>query len=139
MKLSILPESELNQNQIKNYDLVILTDFWDQNLIYQYNIFCREQKKPIGFIHCGILGLFLFSFVDFGNGFKIYDKDGLETKPYLIQNISKSNPGVVTLLKEQKHEFVTGDFIKIQEVEGMTEVNGTDTRPIKVIDQYRLS
>jgi len=47
-------------------------------------MFCREQKKPIGFIHCGILGLFLFSFVDFGNGFKIYDKDGLDTKPYLV-------------------------------------------------------
>ena len=100
-------------------------------------MFCREQKKPIGFIHCGILGLFLFSFVDFGNGFKIYDKDGLDTKPYLVQNITKSNPGIVTLINEQTHKFKTGDFIRIYDVEGMTEVNGTDSRPVKVIDDYK--
>ena len=40
-------------------------------------------------------------------------------------------------MKDKKHGFQTGDFVKIYSVEGMTEVNGTDTRPIKVVDDYR--
>lgn len=56
----------------------------------------------------------------------------------MIDNISKSNPGIVTINKDKKHGYVTGDFIRIYDAEGMTEVNGADTRPIKVIDDYRL-
>jgi len=43
----------------------------------------------------------------------------------------------VTLINEQTHKFKTGDFIRIYDVEGMTEVNGTDSRPVKVIDDYK--
>lgn len=56
----------------------------------------------------------------------------------LIDHISKSNPGVVTLNKDKKHGLLTGDFIRIYDVEGMVEVNGADTRPIKIIDDYRF-
>ena len=56
----------------------------------------------------------------------------------LIDHISKSNPGVVTLNKDKKHGLLTGDFVRIYDVEGMVEVNGADTRPIKIIDDYRF-
>ena len=78
----------------------------------------------------------VFSFVDFGKGWKVYDKDGIEPEKLLIESISKSNPGLVKVLKEKPHGFKTGDFVRIYEVEGMIEVNGTDTRPVKVVDDY---
>ncbi len=86
------------------------------------NKFCRSQKKPIGFIICQTLGAFAFCFVDYGEGFKIYDKDGEEPQPFLISEITKGCPGVVSLIKEKKHNFQVGDFVRIYEVEGMTEV-----------------
>jgi ubiquitin-activating enzyme E1 len=52
----------------------------------------------------------------------------------LIENITKSNPGIVSLNKAKEHNFSTGDFISLNEVEGMKEVNGPESRPVKVID-----
>jgi len=46
---------------------------------------------------------------------------------------------VVTINQEKKHNFKNGDFVRIFDVEGMVEVNGTDTRPIRVIDDYSFS
>jgi hypothetical protein len=41
---------------------------------------------------------------------------------------------VVSINKEKRHNLKHGDFVRIYDVEGMVEVNGNDTRPIKVID-----
>lgn len=80
------------------------------------------------------MGFHSFIFTDFGEGFKVIDKDGEEVSPYFIENITKGDPGIVTINKERPHTFSTGDFVCIYEVEGMTEVNGIEPRPIKVID-----
>jgi hypothetical protein len=53
----------------------------------------------------------MFSFVDFGN-FKCYDKDGLEREPLLISHITKSSPGLVTVLEQKKHGLSNGDFVR---------------------------
>lgn len=74
--------------------------------------------------------------MDFGEGFKVIDKDGEEPHPFIIDHISKADPGVVTLHKERPHNFNTGDFICLYDVEGMTEVNGSEPRPVRVVDQY---
>lgn len=37
--------------------------------------------------------------------FKIYDRDGEDTYPFLIENITKSNPGVVTINKAKAHNY----------------------------------
>jgi hypothetical protein len=47
------------------------------------------------------MGLYVFNFVDYGNGFKIFDKNGKGVSPLLIENITKSNPGVVSIIKEK--------------------------------------
>ena len=76
---------------------------------------------------------------DFGKQFKVYDKDGGESCPYLIENISKGQQGVVSINKEKRHNLKHGDFVRIYDVEGMVEVNGNDTRPVKVIDSYSFT
>ena len=76
----------------------------------------------MGFIYCGVLGMYSYIFVDYGDSFKVIDRDGIEKNPYLISNISNSDPGVVTINNEKAHNFETGDWICIHEVEGMKEV-----------------
>lgn len=134
-----IQEGDLTEDYIKNFDLLIFTKFYPVKELISINKFCRNQKKPIGFVLCQAFGLHAYTLIDYGEGFKIYDKDGEEPKPFLISDISKACPGVVTLNKEKAHNFTDGDFVRIYEVEGMTEVNGTDTRPVKVLTPYSFT
>ena len=60
-------------------------------------------------------------------------------KNFYIKDISKSSPGIVTQKKTRPHYFQDGDFVTIDDVEGMTEVNGLEPRPIKVLSPYTFS
>lgn len=134
-----IQEGDLTEDYVKNFDLLIFTKYYALKELLSLNKFCRSQKKPIGFVLCQAFGLHAYCFIDYGEGFKIYDKDGEEPKPFLISDITKAGPGVVTLIKEKPHNFTDGDFVRIYEVEGMTEVNGTDTRPVRVLSPYSFT
>lgn len=84
------------------------------------------------------IGLFAFYFLDYGAGFKVYDKDGQQPFPYHIEHISNSDPGVVRVIKEKPLTYQTGDFVCIHEAEGMTEVNGNDPRPIRILSPFEF-
>jgi molybdopterin/thiamine biosynthesis adenylyltransferase len=51
-----------------------------------FNEFCRS--KNIGFILGGNLGLYGYTFVDYGDNFKCYDKTGEENKNTIVTNIT---------------------------------------------------
>lgn len=104
--------------------MVVFTDYYDIDKLVEFNDFCRSREKSIGFIYAGNLGLYGFTFVDFGVGFKVFDKTGEEVKSSIIVNITQEEKSVVTVHEDKKHKFVSGDFISFSEVEGMTEVNG---------------
>lgn len=72
--------------------------------------------------------MYFFVFTDYGHDFKVNDKDGEEAQLYCIDNITKSDPGVVTIHKDKPHKYQTGDFVRIFDVEGMKEV--------KIIKKY---
>ena len=72
------------------------------------------------------MGLYGFVFIDFGKNFKIYDKSPDEDQIYLIQEITNSNPGVITVNKDKPLNLVTGDFVRIYDLEGMSEVSGVE-------------
>lgn len=48
---------------------------------------------------------------------------------------SQDSEGVVTCLDEARHGYEDGDFVSFTEVQGMTEVNGTDPIKIKVLGE----
>ncbi|KRW99025.1 Molybdenum cofactor biosynthesis, MoeB [Pseudocohnilembus persalinus] len=129
-----------SQELLHQFDLVIISDVYDFKLLQEINDICR-QKKPqaTGLIYAGQLGLYSFLFQDFGTDFKINDRDGEDVYPYLITNITKSDPGVVTIHKDKPHNFQNGDFICINEVQGMKEVNGNEARPIKIKNEYEFT
>ena len=71
-----------------------ITQFSSKKLIIEIDNFCRNNK--IGFIYGTELGINGFYFVDFGDKFIVNDKTNEDDK-FVINNISKSNPGKINL------------------------------------------
>ena len=63
-----------------------------------------------------LLGLYGFTFVDFGEDFKVFDQTGEELKPCLVAKITKEEEGVVFVHEDKKHPFQDGDFVTFKEV-----------------------
>jgi len=123
---------EITHNFLHQFDIVIFTDFYDRKKLIDFNLFCRTREKPIGFIYAGSLGLYGFTFVDFGPNFTVLDKDGEDPKSSIIAMITNDNPGQVATHEDKRHGFIDGDYVRFREVEGMPEINGKEFK-IKVI------
>ena len=128
----------LTDEYIKQYDQMIATDILDKEQLENWNNICRQNK--VAFIASGCIGFFGWLFVDL-NEIKVVDRMfHNEISHFYIEKITNDNPGKVTLINKLKpHYFQDGDFVTIDEVEGMNEVNGLEPRPIKVLDNYSFT
>ena len=127
---------EVNTEFVKNFDAVIFTDCYDKEYLIALNEYCRANK--IGFIWAGALGLFGWTFVDFGDAHMIFDKDGEECLSTIITSISHDDKGIVTVNDDKRHGFHDGDWVTFREVEGMTQLNEKCFK-IKVLSPYSFS
>lgn len=126
-----------NVSVIKSTDVVVLCGELNLDLIQTLNKRCRENRS--GFVLANSIGFFGHIFVDFPNH-KVYDKhySGFNHQFY-IRHITNESEGKVSVSMMQPHFLQDGDFVNISEVEGMTEVNGSEIRPIKVINNYEFT
>ena len=106
----------------ENYDVVVVTDVYDKKYLLELNNVCRAKK--VGFICAGNLGLYGFTFVDYGDEHKVHDQNGEENRSAIIVGITKDSEGLVYSHEDKRHGFEDGDYITFKEVKGMTEVNG---------------
>ncbi len=114
---------KLRSEVFENFDLVCFTDCYDRQALIEVNEFCRSRNPSIGFIWTGTLGLFGWTFVDFGSAHTVTDPDGEECKSTAVLNMSRQTDCLVTVADECEHSFQDGDFVVFREVEGMTQVN----------------
>ena len=126
---------EIDEGFIKNFDLVVFTECYDQDFLCRINKFCRTQEKPIGFIWGGSLGLYGWTFVDFGDKHTIHDPNGEACQSTIITSISNEEEGLVTVSDDKRHGFHDGDYVIFREVQGMEEVN-ENTYKIEVVSPY---
>ncbi|CAD8058923.1 unnamed protein product [Paramecium primaurelia] len=131
-------------SKIDKHDLTIICDIQSLNFAIAVSEHLRQnasknQKYNKGVIWTCTFGFICIKFSDFGQGFKVFDRDGVQPFPYHIINITNSNPGIVKIHESIPHNYKTGDFVRISNVEGMTQVNGPEARPIKVISQTEFS
>jgi len=70
------------EESLQDIDLLIMTQLIDEEDMIKINQYCRDNSK--GFIMAGIYGLYCFGFVDFGINYKLHDRDGEDTYPFLI-------------------------------------------------------
>ena len=122
---------------IKGTDVVFLCGEYNLEYIKALNKRCHANRT--GFILANIVGMQGHIFVDYAS-IKIYDKyiSGHNNNFY-IRNITNERAGKVTISMVHPHGWQDGDFVCVSEVEGMNEVNGTEARPIKVVDQYNFT
>ncbi|CAD8132455.1 unnamed protein product [Paramecium octaurelia] len=110
----------INGQNLIEFSIVVMTDTWDQDLIYEINEAIR--KKGNGFILAHSSGLFGSIFVDFSDNFVIENETGETCKEYLIEEITKHQNGVVHTI-DNIQSLQDGDYVKFKEVLGMSEVN----------------
>ena len=127
-------------NFLKEYHVVLITEFIQKEIAEGINQFCRDNK--IGFIYACVAGLAGFIFVDFGDMFIVHDEDGEEIKQFYVRKITKGNPGVVIIddsVDNKKLTLSYGDYVTFKEIVGMTELNDTPPRPIRVLSPSSFS
>ncbi|OMJ66711.1 hypothetical protein SteCoe_36353 [Stentor coeruleus] len=131
-------EGVLDEAFLTNFHVVFFSEC-DIVSLLRYNNFCRSQNPVIKFISCEIFGASGHGFVDFGDEFTCFDKDGENSQSFIISNITNGNPGIVTVHEEKRHTYEDGDYVVFKEVEGMTEINNTTPKLVKFISPYSFS
>jgi ubiquitin-activating enzyme E1 len=120
---------------IDDYSVVCVTEiFEDIGKMIDMNEACRA--KNIGFILSQTYGPSGFAFLDYGTNFFVNDADGEETKSFIVVNVDKANPAIVTVHEDKRHKFQDGDYVTFREVQGMTELNSLPPTPIEVINGF---
>ncbi|XP_061473709.1 ubiquitin-like modifier-activating enzyme 7 isoform X2 [Rhineura floridana] len=121
----------LSESFLSTFQVVVLTN---SPLEEQLRIsdFCHTNN--ICFVLADTKGLAGQLFCDFGEHFVVYDPSEGEPASSTIHNITQGNPGILTVAcdneERQGHHFEDGDWVIFSEVEGMTELNGSEPRPI---------
>ncbi|XP_033645283.1 ubiquitin-like modifier-activating enzyme 1 [Asterias rubens] len=126
----------LAEDFISKFTVIVLTK---SSLEAQLKIgdFCHS--KGIHLIIADTRGLFGQVFCDFGDDFTVIDVNGEEPLTSMISAITKEKECVVTCLDESRHGFESGDYVSFTEIQGMTELNDSEPRKVKVLGPYTFS
>ncbi|NXD37688.1 UBA7 enzyme, partial [Copsychus sechellarum] len=124
---------ELSEAFLASFQVVVLTESLLEEQLRVGN-FCHAQG--ICFIVADTKGLAGQLFCDFGERFVIDDPAEGDPVSAAVQHISQGNPGVVTCMGTE--DFRDGDLVTFSGVQGMTELNGQEPVPVRVLDTSRL-
>ncbi|NWH78807.1 UBA1 enzyme, partial [Piaya cayana] len=129
---------ELSEAFLASFQVVLLTE---SPLEEQLRVgdFCHAHG--IHFIVADAKGLVGQLFCDFGERFVVDDPAEGDPVSGTVQHVSQGNPGVVTCVGTEGgrgHPFCDGDLVTFSGVEGMTELNGREPIPVRVLDAFRL-
>jgi len=130
----------VNAAEIIKYDVVCVTDAniplatlveWNEAARSRFRVnpeTGRNELHPVAFIAAGIAGVSAFVFSDFGDEFVSSDADGIPVKSVNIDHISKSADGgnAVVTVDGDRHLLSDGDFLKFEEVHGMSSGEGSE-------------
>jgi len=132
---------------LNDYNIVVITEIINLEIAETLNQYCRNKK--IGFVYTAEFGLSSFLFSDFGEDFIVEDLTGLECEKYYIKSITNGCPGIVEIdpIEEIKNgkkvkkylKLGTGDFVTFKDITGMTELNDTPPRAIRVISPTKFT
>ncbi|XP_036594984.1 ubiquitin-like modifier-activating enzyme 7 isoform X2 [Trichosurus vulpecula] len=128
-------DGPLTETVLQGFQVVVLTDSTLEEQL-QVGSLCHEHG--VHFLVASTRGLAGQLFCDFGEKFTIHDPSEAEPLENNIRHISQGSPGVLTVLEENGHRFQDGDWVTFSGVEGMTELNDCDPRPIRVRDKWTL-
>ena len=118
-------------SKIKEFDVVVITEIMNSNIIYKINKECHENNK--GFIYALSLGLMGFVFSDFGAKHLILDKTGIEKGKFYIVNIVKDKRGKIEIdFTHNDKRLKKKGYLIFKQIEGMVELNSSEPRYYEV-------
>ncbi|ORZ23635.1 ubiquitin-activating emzyme E1 [Absidia repens] len=129
-------DGELTEDVVKNYKIVVATELALSKQL-QLSDICHANN--IHFMSTEVRGLFGRIFNDFGKQFEVLDATGEEPLTGMVASITKETEGVVTCLDETRHGLEDGDYVSFVEIQGMTELNESTPRKVKVLGPYTFS
>jgi len=132
----IVHSGDITQELLSGCSVAVFCDCSQKDLI-RHNEFCRTKK--IGFIATDSFGLAGSVFVDYGDEFTIFDKDGEDSKSAIVAGITQESVGTVHTHNDRRHGFQDGDWVTFREVQGMEEVNSLSPQQIKVTGPYSFT
>uniref|UniRef100_A0A8C8RZ69 Ubiquitin-activating enzyme E1 n=1 Tax=Pelusios castaneus TaxID=367368 RepID=A0A8C8RZ69_9SAUR len=128
---------ELGESFLATFQVVVLTNSPLEEQLRVSDV-CHVHNIP--FILADTKGLAGQLFCDFGENFVVDDPTEAEPVCAYVQHISQGMPGVVTCGDRQGHGhgFADGDFVTFLGVEGMSQLNGCEPRPIRILGEFTL-
>ena len=99
---------------------------------------CHSGGK-CSFISAQVAGLFSHVFCDFGPSFSSTDPDGEQLVSGIISNITCCQEGIVTCHEDVRHNLEDGNWVVFKEIKGMTKLNHSKPRQIRVISTHSFS
>ena len=119
--------------KIKEFDVVIISEFMKTDTINTINKECHENNK--GFIYSASFGLAGFVFSDFGKKHIILDKSGKEKGKFYISNITKEKNGKMKIdFSHTEKRLKEKGYLIFRQVEGMIEINSSIPRYYEAIE-----
>ena len=108
---------------IKNFSLIVITEFLTKKIIEKIELECRKEKK--GLIYGCAMGISSFIFEDFGEKHMILNPYGKDITYYPICDIKKGKKTIIKIENTEDGFPVLNDdsMIKINKINGMTELN----------------
>lgn len=129
--VSVLDHLDLNSLQ-SNYKVVVLIDLPGPR---RAEIADHCHANGVYVVAGDTFGVFGSIFCDFGPEFVVHDVDGEQAFTSMIAGITSDAKALVTTLEETRHNLVTGDYVTLTEITGMTELNGQQFQ-VEVKDPY---
>ncbi|NXE12871.1 UBA1 enzyme, partial [Lophotis ruficrista] len=129
---------ELSEAFLTSFQVVVLTEAPLEEQL-RVGDFCHA--RGICFVVADAKGLAGQLFCDFGGHFVVEGPAEGDPARAAVRHISQGNPGVVTCAGAEDsrgHPFCDGDLVTFSGVEGMTELNGREPVPVRVLDTFRL-
>jgi ubiquitin-activating enzyme E1 len=129
---------ELTDEFLLNYQCVVITDARPEAEIERIASFCHAQN--IKFILAETRGVFGYVFVDNGVNHTIVDPAGEQPSRSILSFVTRAEEALVTIAPEEAHGLGDDDFVRFDEVEGMTELNGNVYPVAEVVStrQFRI-
>lgn len=122
----------LNDSIYEKFDLVIVTEFYPLEFMYELNNVLRKTDTSLIVTACS--GLMGFVFTDFGENHTIFDKNGEPKKHVLVTAITPE--GQVTTEEKKRHDLEEGDLIRFDELIGLEKMNGQVYKVEKVLSPF---
>ena len=97
------------------------------------------RGKGIGTIVSQTLGLYGYTFCDFGDSFMVHDEDGERTRNFIVILVEKMEDHIViTIHEDKRHTFGDNSYVNFREIQGSEELNSLEPQKIQVIDGFRF-